>query len=46
MKFGAMSVSLTVKDAQASIQFYQTLGFEKFAGEESDNWIILKTMIM
>ena len=42
MQLGAMSISLAVKDLQASIKFYQALGFESFAGEESANWVILK----
>jgi catechol 2,3-dioxygenase-like lactoylglutathione lyase family enzyme len=42
MNVGAFSVSLAVKDLQASKQFYARLGFEKFAGEESQNWLILK----
>jgi catechol 2,3-dioxygenase-like lactoylglutathione lyase family enzyme len=42
MNVGAFSVSLAVKDIQASKKFYALLGFEKFAGEESQNWLILK----
>lgn len=42
MELGAFSVSLTVKDLQASKEFYQKLGFDVFAGEESQNWLILK----
>ena len=42
MKLGAFSVSLAVKDLAASKAFYQQLGFEEFAGEESQNWLILK----
>ncbi|MFT5506488.1 MAG: lactoylglutathione lyase [Gammaproteobacteria bacterium] len=42
MQLGAMSISLGVKDLQASIHFYQTLEFKKFAGEESDNWLVMK----
>jgi catechol 2,3-dioxygenase-like lactoylglutathione lyase family enzyme len=42
MNVGAFSVSLAVKDLQASKEFYARLGFEKFAGEESQNWLILK----
>lgn len=42
MKLGAFSVSLSVKDLQKSKEFYQKLGFEVFAGEESKNYLILK----
>ena len=39
---GAFSLSLSVKDINKSIEFYQKLGFEVFAGELEQNWIILK----
>jgi predicted lactoylglutathione lyase len=42
MDLGAFSISLTVKDIQASKEFYQKLGFEIFGGDESQNWLILK----
>ena len=42
MKLGAFSVSLAVKDLQISRKFYEKLGFEKFGGDESQNWLILK----
>ena len=42
MKLGAFSVSLAVKDIQASTAFYETLGFEPFAGDASHNWLILR----
>lgn len=42
MKLGAFSVSLAVKDLQASKAFYEKLGFTKFHGEESQNWLIMK----
>jgi len=42
MDLGAFSVSLSVKDLQASKSFYLALGFEVFGGEESQNWLILK----
>ncbi|WP_337878606.1 VOC family protein [Rheinheimera sp.] len=42
MELGAFSVSLTVKDIEASKQFYQKLGFSVFAGDQSQNWLILK----
>ncbi|CAM3456842.1 VOC family protein [Zobellia roscoffensis] len=42
MQLGNFSVSLNVKDIQASKQFYETLGFSVFAGEIDQNWLILK----
>ncbi len=42
MKLGAFSVSLVVRDIQASKAFYQNLGFEIFGGNEDENWLILK----
>ena len=42
MELGAFSVSLAVKDLAASREFYEKLGFESFAGEASQNWLILK----
>ena len=42
MKLGAFSVSLTVKDIEASKLFYEKLGFKVFAGNQSQNWLILK----
>ena len=42
MKLGALSVSLAVKDLAASEAFYGHLGFEVFAGEREQNWLILK----
>ena len=42
MELGAFSVSLTVKDLEASRQFYEKFGFTPFAGEASQNWLILK----
>ena len=42
MKLGAFSISLAVKDLQASKEFYQNLGFEVFAGQEEKNYLILK----
>ena len=32
MELGAFSISLAVKDLDASRQFYEKLGFTKFAG--------------
>ena len=42
MELGAFSVSLAVKDINASREFYQKFGFEVFAGDASQNWLILK----
>ncbi len=42
MKVGAFSISLSVKDIQASKQFYENLGFSVYAGELSKNYLIMK----
>lgn len=42
MPLGAFSVSLTVKDISASINFYQTLGFDLFHDGREHNYAILK----
>jgi catechol 2,3-dioxygenase-like lactoylglutathione lyase family enzyme len=42
MELGAFSISLAVKDIQASKAFYEKLGFKVFMGEISQNWLILK----
>jgi len=42
MDLGAFSVSLAVKDIEASKLFYQKLGFKVFAGNQSQNWLIMK----
>lgn len=42
MQLGAFSVSLAVKDIEASKLFYEKLGFTVFAGEQSQNWLIMK----
>lgn len=42
MKVGAFSISLSVKDIQASRQFYENLGFSVYAGELSKNYLIMK----
>lgn len=42
MELGAFSVSLAVKDIQASKAFYGKLGFEAFMGDAAQNWLILK----
>jgi lactoylglutathione lyase len=42
MELGAFSISLTVRDIQASKEFYQKLGFEIMGGNQEQNWLILK----
>ncbi len=42
MELGAFSVSLAVKDIEASKLFYEKLGFAVFAGDQSHNWLIMK----
>jgi catechol 2,3-dioxygenase-like lactoylglutathione lyase family enzyme len=42
MELGAFSISLAVKDLEASRQFYEKFGFKVFGGEPSQNWLILK----
>ena len=42
MELGAFSISLAVKDLEASRGFYEKLGFEVFAGDAAQNWLILK----
>src|ERR1700681_1687101 len=41
MELGAFSVSLVVKDIEASKLFYEKLGFTVFAGDQSQNWLIV-----
>ena len=42
MELGAFSISLAVKDLEASREFYEKFGFKAFAGDPSRNWVILK----
>ncbi|HWN42408.1 MAG TPA: VOC family protein [Thermoanaerobaculia bacterium] len=42
MELGAFSISLAVKDLGASRSFYEKFGFKAFAGDASQNWLILK----
>lgn len=42
MELGAFSISLAVKDIEASKAFYQKFGFEVFGGDISQNWLIVK----
>ena len=41
MELGAFSISLSVKDIQASRDFYEKLGFRQMGGDQSQNWLIL-----
>jgi len=42
MQLGAFSISLAVKDLEASRQFYDKFGFKPFAGDAPQNWLILR----
>jgi len=42
MQLGAFSISLAVKDLEASRRFYEKFGFAAFAGDASQHWLILK----
>ncbi len=42
MSLGAFSLSLTVQDIAASRAFYEVLGFDPIAGDEAQNWLILR----
>ena len=42
MKLGAFSISLVVKDLQASRDFYEALGFEATGGEQAKGWLVLR----
>ena len=42
MNLGAFSVSLAVKELEASLSFYEKLGFEQVGGDAAQNWLILK----
>jgi len=42
MELGAFSISLAVKDLESSRTFYEMFGFKVFAGDPSQNWLILK----
>jgi len=39
---GAFSISLAVKDLNASSAFYEKLGFHTFGGNAAQNWLIMK----
>ncbi len=42
MPLGAFSISLAVKDIEASKVFYQKLGFAIVGGDQTQNWLILR----
>lgn len=42
MKLGAFSISLSVKDLEASRAFYGKLGFEAIGGDAAQGWLILR----
>lgn len=42
MDLGTFSVSLAVKDLEASRAFYEKFGFTVFAGDPSQRWLIMK----
>ena len=42
MELGNFSVSLAVRDLEASRDFYQKLGFQPVMGEASQGWLIVR----
>jgi hypothetical protein len=40
MQLGTFSISLAVKDLEASRSFDEKFGFAAFAGDASQNWLI------
>ena len=42
MELGNFSISLAVKDIEASKVFYEKLGFTVFGGNQTQNWLIMK----
>lgn len=42
MNLGTFSISLAVKDIEASRAFYGHMGFEVVGGDASQNWLILR----
>lgn len=42
MQLGNFSVSLAVKDIEASRSFYEKFGFKTFGGNAAQKWLILK----
>lgn len=43
MNLGNFSVSLAVKDIEASKVFYKKLGFAVFGGKQAQGWLIMKS---
>jgi lactoylglutathione lyase len=43
MELGAFSVSLAVRDIEASRAFYARLGFEPTGGDIAEGWLILRS---
>jgi lactoylglutathione lyase len=41
MELGAFSISLAVKDLEASLAFYEKLGFQILGGDRAQGWLIL-----
>ena len=42
MELGAFSVSLNVKNIEASKSFYEKLGFSVFGGNAAQHWLMMK----
>jgi lactoylglutathione lyase len=42
VELGVFSISLSVKDIEASRSFYEKFGFTVFGGDAAQNWLILK----
>ena len=42
MELGAFSMSLAVKDLDASRSFYEKFGFQAVGGDATQNWLILR----
>ena len=42
MDLGAFSISLAVKDLEASRKFYEKFGFTVSGGDASQNWLIMR----
>src|SRR5689334_14643040 len=42
MEFGAFSISLAVNDLKASRRFYEAFGFQVFAADAAQTWLIMK----
>ncbi len=42
MELGAFSISLNVKDIEASKTFYESIGFSIFHGDINQKWLIMK----